>query len=231
MTTFYGLNASGASTLFSSLGSSNSNTTSLLSNYASIKSGSYYKLLKAYYSQTSSDESTSSTITNKLDSDNTAWKEAASDISSLKSSASTLSTEEYTDENRSDIEKEISSFVKNYNAVLDSSDEVNSSSLSKKAEWMTKITANHSDALEKIGITVKSDNTLSLDSDTLSKASLEDIESAFSDSYSYGGQINSAARLMAQVASNGGSSNTASLYTNTGAYSNLSASSMYDILF
>ena len=82
MTTFYGLNASGASTLFSSLGSSNSNTTSLLSNYASIKSGSYYKLLKAYYSQTSSDESTSSTITNKLDSDNTAWKEAASDISS-----------------------------------------------------------------------------------------------------------------------------------------------------
>jgi hypothetical protein len=232
MTTFYGLNASGASTLFSSLSSSNSNsTTSLLSDYASIKSGSYYKLLKAYYSQTSSDETTTSTITDKLNCDNTAWKEVASDISSLKSSASTLSTEEYTEKNRSEIEKEISSFVKNYNAVLDSSEDVNSSSLSKKAEWMTKITSNYSDALEKVGITVKSDNTLSLDSDKLSSASLEDIKSVFSDSYSYAGQINSTSRLMAQVAANNGSSNTASLYTSSGTYNYLSGSSMYDILF
>ena len=231
MTTFYGLNATGASTLFSSLGSNTNNTTSLLSNYASIKSGSYYKLLKAYYNQTSSDDSTTSANTTKLNSDDSAWKEVASDVSSLKSSASTLSTEDYTEKNRSNIEKEISSFVKNYNAMLDSSDEVTSSSLSKKADWMKKITANHSDALEKVGITVKSDHSLSLDSDTLSKASLKDLETVFSDSYSYAGQINSASRLMAQVAANGGSSNTASLYTSTGAYNQLTASSMYDIFF
>lgn len=232
MTTFYGLNASGASSLFSSLGNGSSSTTSLLSDYASIKSGSYYKLLKAYYSQTSSSESTAaSTLTKKRETDNTAWKEAASDISSLKSSAGTLIKGEYTEENRSDLEKEISSFVKNYNAVLDSSADVNSSSLSKKAEWMGRISSNNSASLEKVGITINSDKTLSLDSDTLSKASLDDLKSVFSGSYSYAGQVNSAATLMAQVASNGGASSSASLYTSSGTYSNLSASSMYNMFF
>ncbi len=231
MTTFYGLNASGASALFSGFGNNTGSTTSLLSNYASIKSGSYYKLLKAYYAQTSNSEKTTSTVTDKLNSDNTAWKETASDISSLKSSATTLMKEDYTEENRSKLESAISSFVKNYNAVLDSSADVNSSSFSKKIEWMTRITSNNSTTLEKAGITVNSDNTLSLNSDSLSKASLDDLKTAFSGSYSYAGQINSVSNLMAQVASNKGASNTASLYTSSGTYSNLSSSSMYDILF
>lgn len=231
MTTFYGLNSFGASTLFSSFGNNSSSTSSILSNYASIKSGSYYKLLKAYYSQSSNSEKTTSTAPKKLDTDNKAWKEAALDISSLKSSASTLIKETYNEENRSKLEKEISSFVKNYNAVLDSSADVNSSSLSKKAEWMERITTNNSAALKNIGITVKSDHTLALDSDTLSKASLDDLKAVFSGSYSYAGQINSTSTLMAQVASSKGTSTAASLYTSSGTYNNLSASSMYDILF
>ena len=235
MAIYFGLNTDTASSLFSSLSSSNSSTNqtfSLLGDYASIKSGSYKKLLSAYYALDSDSQKTNTTntkLTEKLDSE--AWKEVASDISSLKSSASTLTDTEITEENRSDIEKEISTFVKSYNEVLDSSSDVSSSSLSKKTEWMTRITGNYTDALGKIGITVKEDNTLSLDSETLSKASLEDIESVFSDSYSYAGQVNSAANLMAQVASNSGSSNTASLYTSSGTYSNLSSSSLYDILF
>ncbi|MBQ4530586.1 MAG: hypothetical protein IJA36_08280 [Lachnospiraceae bacterium] len=235
MAIYFGLNTDTASSLFSSLSSSNSSTNqtfSLLGDYASIKSGSYKKLLSAYYALDSDSQKASTTntkLTEKLDSES--WKEVASDISSLKSSADTLIETEITEENRSDIEKEISTFVKSYNEVLDSSSDVSSSSLSKKTEWMTRITGNYSDALEKIGITVKEDDTLSLDSEVLSKASLKDIESVFSDSYSYAGQVNSAVNLMAQVASNSGSSNTASLYTSSGTYSNLSSSSLYDILF
>lgn len=235
MAIYFGLNTDTASSLFSSLSSSNSSTNqtfSLLGDYASIKSGSYKKLLSAYYALDSDSQKASTTntkLTEKLDSES--WKEVASDISSLKSSAGTLIETEITEENRSDIEKEISTFIKSYNEVLDSSSDVSSSSLSKKTEWMTRITGNYSDALEKIGITVKEDDTLSLDSEVLSKASLKDIESVFSDSYSYAGQVNSAVNLMAQVASNSGSSNTASLYTSSGTYSNLSSSSLYDILF
>ena len=235
MAIYFGLNTDTASSLFSSLSSSNSSTNqtfSLLGDYASIKSGSYKKLLSAYYALDSDSQKASTTntkLTEKLDSES--WKEVASDISSLKSSAGTLIETEITEENRSDIEKEISTFIKSYNEVLDSSSDVSSSSLSKKTEWLTRITGNYSDALEKIGITVKEDDTLSLDSEVLSKASLKDIESVFSDSYSYAGQVNSAVNLMAQVASNSGSSNTASLYTSSGTYSNLSSSSLYDILF
>ena len=235
MAIYFGLNTDTASSLFSSLSSSNSSTNqtfSLLGDYASIKSGSYKKLLSAYYALDSDSQKASTTntkLTEKLDSES--WKEVASDISSLKSSAGTLIETEITEENRSDIEKEISTFIKSYNEVLDSSSDVSSSSLSKKTEWMTRITGNYSDALEKIGITVKEDDTLSLDSEVLSKASLKDIESVFSDSNSYAGQVNSAVNLMAQVASNSGSSNTASLYTSSGTYSNLSSSSLYDILF
>lgn len=228
MNTYFGLNASGASTLFSSFNNNSVGSTSILSDYASIKSGSYYKLLKAYYAQ---GNDTSTSAAQKLETDNTEWKEAASDISSLKSSVNKLSSEEYTEKNRSTIEKGISEFVKNYNATLDSTSDVSSSSLSKKTEWMTKITSNYSDTLEKIGITVKSDNSLSLDKDTLAKASMKDLESAFSGSYSYAGQVSSATRLMAQVAANGGNSTTASLYNSSGAYSNLSTASLYNYMF
>lgn len=238
MAIYFGLNADTASSLFSSfnrnLNSTTNQTSSLLGDYASIKNGSYKKLLTAYYAM-NSDSQTSSTDNSStkeiLNSNSEAWKEVASDVSSLKSSAGTLIKTEMTEEKRSDIEKEISTFVKSYNEVLDSSSDVSSSSLSKKTEWMTRITANHSDDLEKIGITVNEDKTLSLDSKALSAASLKDIESVFSESYSYAGQINSTANLMAQVASNGGNSNTASLYTSSGTYNNLSASSMYNILF
>lgn len=230
MNTYFGLNTSGASTLFGSLSSnSGSSTTSLLSDYASIKSGSYYKLLKAYYAQAG--DTSEATTTKRPETDNTDWKEAALDISSLKSKASTLSSAEYTEDNRSHITKSVSEFVKNYNATLDSTADVNSSSLASKAKWMTKITSSYSDTLEKVGITVKSDNTLSLDSETLSKASMKDLESAFSGSHSYAGQINSASRLMAQVAANGGSSTTSALYNSSGAYSNLSNASLYNYLF
>lgn len=231
MAIYFGLNESTASSLFSSFSNVSSGASSLLSNYASIKNGSYHKLLKAYYSQVSDSAGNSTPIKDKLDSDSTAWKDVASDISSLKSSAGTLIQGEVTEENRSKLEKNISDFVKSYNSVLDSSSEVTSSSLSKKAEWMNRITDNHSSALEKVGITIKEDNTLSLDSEALSKASLDDLKSVFSGSYSYAGQINSAANLMAQVAANGGNSNTASLYTRSGTYNNVSVSPMYNMFF
>lgn len=232
MTTYFGLNTSGVSTLFSSLSSSTSGSTtsSLLSDYASIKSGSYYKLLKAYYAQ-SSDSSTTASSTVKETSDNTAWKEAASDISSLKSSANSLTSADYSEGNRSKIEKSVSEFVSNYNATLDSASDVSSSSLASKTKWMTRITSTNEETLKKVGITVNSDQSLSLDKDTLSAASLDELKSAFSGSYSYADQINSATTLMAQVASNGGASTTASLYTSSGSYSNLSTSSLYDYLF
>lgn len=50
MSTFFGINSSAVSTLFSSASSAKSGTTDILSDYYSIRNGSYKKLLNAYYS-------------------------------------------------------------------------------------------------------------------------------------------------------------------------------------
>lgn len=237
MASYYGMNNTGISSLFSSMNSSNSNTSlySLFSQYKSIQTGSYHKLLKAYYSKdttSSTKESTSSkTKTDTAKEVNSALKDAGTNVSALKASTSSLSSAEYTEEKRSDLEKDIAGFVSNYNSTLNSSSKIISSALTKRTDWMKKITSNNSDALGKIGITVNSDNTLSLDKDALSKTSLDDIKSVFSGKSSYAGQVNSSATLMAQVISNGNISNTASLYNGKGSYNTLSASSMFDYLF
>lgn len=236
MATYFGINSTGISTLFGTGNNSGTNNLySLCSQYKSIQTGSYHKLLKAYYNHEStsdSKETTSSSskkdTTSKLDS---ALKESAANISSLKSSSKDLTTAEYTDENRTELEKDIADFVSNYNSTIQSNSKIISNALTKRTDWMMRITSNNSSALEKVGITVNSDNSLSLDKTALSAANLSDIKSVFSGKSSYAGQVNSSATLMGQVVSNGNISNTASLYDSTGSYHTLSASSMFDYLF
>lgn len=238
MASYFGMNSTGVSTLFSSLNTSNSNSSlySLFSDYKSIQTGSYRKLLKAYYASVDTSDSKENTSTKPKKTTaaaetDSAWKQAASDISSLKSSTNTLTSGEYTEDKRSDLEKNITSFVRDYNSTIKSASQVTSSTLTKRTDWMTRITSNSSKALEKVGITVNSDNTLSLDETALSAADFSDIKSVFSGKSSYAGQVNTSANLMAQVVANGQNSNTASLYTSQGSYNTVSTSSMYDYLF
>lgn len=238
MASYFGMNSTGVSTLFSSLNTSNSNSSlySLFSDYKSIQTGSYRKLLKAYYASVDTSDSKENTSTKPKKTTvaaetDSAWKQAASDISSLKSSTNTLTSGEYTEDKRSDLEKNITSFVRDYNSTIKSASQVTSSTLTKRTDWMTRITSNSSKALEKVGITVNSDNTLSLDETALSAADFSDIKSVFSGKSSYAGQVNTSANLMAQVVANGQNPNTASLYTSQGSYNTVSTSSMYDYLF
>ena len=238
MASYFGMNSTGVSTLFSSLNTGNSNSSlySLFSDYKSIQTGSYRKLLKAYYASVDTSDSKENTSTKPKKTTaaaetDSAWKQAASDISSLKSSTNTLTSGEYTEDKRSDLEKNITSFVRDYNSTIKSASQVTSSTLTKRTDWMTRITSNSSKALEKVGITVNSDNTLSLDETALSAADFSDIKSVFSGKSSYAGQVNTSANLMAQVVANGQNSNTASLYTSQGSYNTVSTSSMYDYLF
>lgn len=238
MASYFGMNNFGVSSMFSNQNTNNSmyGLYSLFSEYKSIQTGSYHKLLKAYYAKAdTSDSKESKSTSNKKTSTtaetNSEWKTAASNISSLKSAAKALTSGEYTEEKRSDVEKNIADFVSAYNSTIKSTSQVISNTLSRRTDWMTRITSNSSKALEKVGITVNSDKTLSLDKTALSEADLSDIKSAFYGNSSYAGQVNSSANLMAQVAARGGSSTTSSLYTSQGSYNTLSSSSMYDYLF
>ena len=89
MTTFYGISSDSVGTLFSSLSTSSksSNTTSifsssnLLSDYYSIKNGSYKKLLNAYYAKYGT-ESTSQAVAS-----NTISKDSTTQLASIKSNS------------------------------------------------------------------------------------------------------------------------------------------------
>ena len=98
MAIYYGINSSYASTLFSSLNTSNnsfSNLSGLVQDYAGIKNGSYGKLLRKYYSSESTTEDTSSakkdkyTTTTSKDSTKT-LKAVEQNTEELKSSADKL---------------------------------------------------------------------------------------------------------------------------------------------
>ena len=235
MANYFGLGSTNVSTLFSSLGSSNNSNSSLFGDYAAIRNGCYKKLLKAYYNENKTTvekpkkdktDKTESTKTTKLE--NEKLTTAGTSITKVKTDAASLSSADYTDANRSKIEKNISSFVKDYNDMLKSTSNV-TSSLTQRRSWMTGITSASVSTLESVGITINDDNTLSLDSEKLSNASLSDLKKAFSGKDSYAGQVNSTAGYMAQTVSTKGNSTASSLYTNSGNY-NLFNTSLLDFL-
>ena len=240
--------------LFSSLGSGAASVSgsTFLMDYASIKNGSYYKLMKAYYSETGSDEvkplvnnGTSGQVDAKslarVQSSTDALKEAA-DALLEKGSDSVFKKKDITtvDENgvettRRDydaesIYKAVDNFVTNYNAVIEAVDDYRGDTVTRRTESMVNATLSNIKLLNKIGITVNEDSTLSLDKDTFMNAEMSTVESLFGENGSYGYRVSAQASLINYSAVR--DANRANTYTFTGAYSNLyNAGSLFNSYF
>lgn len=211
--------------LFSSLNKSNTMDTSFLTDYSSIKSGSYGKLLKSYYSQNSSDEVKSlakqkSTSVSRDDSVTLASVDKRSDA--MKKTLSGLAEDGdnslYAEGKREDLNKKVEGFVEDYNSLLSAGNRAFSSSINSKMQVAENTVAANTKGLAKLGITVNADRTLSINTDMLQKASTEDIKSVFQKDNSLGD------RLSAQVGAIGDSAKTeaskAHTYTGMGTYGN-----------
>lgn len=238
---FFGLTGSGASTLFGSLSASNSlsNTAGLLSDYASIRNGSYSKLLKSYYSKVDSDssESTSSasstTAADKLT--NTQLLSEKDAAKNLRSSAAKLlqtgedsvfnkkkvtgedggTTEEY---DTDAIYSAVSDFVKNYNSTVDALGNSNTSSVLNSGSRMVSLTGAMAKNLAKVGITVGFNNKLSINEETFKKSDMNNVKTLFNGTGSYAYSVSSSASSIANSASSQLSRLNGGLYTDTGAY-------------
>ncbi len=230
------------SSLFSSLSSSSgtSDTTSLLSQYSSIKNGSYKKALVAYYAAQKSDSSTK-------DEDVSNWTSTKGDSASLaKSTSALLSSDlwnktETTDEttgkktssyDMNSIYNAVSSFVKSYNSTIDSSADQDNTSILRKASSMTSETSAYENLLNDVGITINSDNSLSVNETDFKKADINDIKTLFNGSNSYAQYMNSSANAINTSATSLIVNATgASAYTNSGTYvSSLSTGNLLDSL-
>ena len=232
--------------LFSGLSSSASNALSgnWLADYASIKNGSYGKLMKAYYAKDSGDSKTAaSNIANRTTSAE-AQKKALAKVETttdaLKESADALlatgkkdlfAQKDIITKDENGVETSakgydtdaiysaVNSFVTNYNSVMAAVDDVSDTTVNNRTESLGNTTIANSKQLAKIGITMKNDGTLSLDKDAFMKADMSAVKNLFQGNGSYGYRV-SAQSSMINFAADHASTRT-SLYTGTAGYTGL----------
>ncbi len=234
-------NTSNNSGLTNSLFGGGSN---MLGDYSMIKSGTYKKLLTAYYKtqdDSNDDSKKSSAATNRktssITSSNADTKEtskllaAKSDAEGLKSAANKLgdrslyrSTGKDEEGNavydRDKIKKNVKEFVSAYNSYLDSSSSVNSTKILNKSLGTVKQTSASKNMLKEIGITIGSDNKLVLDEKKLSEAKMSTLSSLFTGAGSYGYEIGQKASETYRLANSATySANNRTSYNYGGSYS------------
>lgn len=243
-------NSSTIQTLFSGMqGSSKSsgsdpfgNLSNSLGDYASIRSGSYGKLLRAYY-KTLDDDGESSTTSATKQNKNTWNTSTAADstktLAEIKSSAEELKkstdalkadslyalktqtaedgtkTQAY---DKEEIYKQVNAFVGDYNEALTQAQKSETKGVQIVSNSMMTATNANRNMLKQIGIAIDSNQKLQLDKDTFLKADMNTVKSLFQGSGSYGSSISSKASGIAGYAAN--EANKSNTYQSTGAYSN-----------
>lgn len=210
--------------LFSSIQNKNRNASSLFSggadilginysDYATIKSGSYFKLLSAYYSKdgassevnkmlsTSTSKDSAKTLArvesaaNKLKDSSDALLSSGKDSVFNKVTTTDAEGKTSTDYDKDAIYKSVKSFVDDYNNVLSQAADSNTSNIRRAAIKMINYSKVNEKALAKIGITIGDDNQLKIDKEAFQKADMEKVKSMFNARGSYGYQIKTQASL------------------------------------
>ncbi|MDE6602822.1 MAG: hypothetical protein K2K90_11840 [Lachnospiraceae bacterium] len=151
---------------------------SLLGDYAAIKNGSYGKMMKSYYAKLKKQEAAESGETDQKNAGKVKDSASASSAAALYKSASALGSLNYDDRSEENIDKitdSVSAFIKDYNSLMKNAAKSENTTVQKQAESLYNSYYSNYKLFSKIGITLNSDRTLSLDEDTIKKA-LADTE-------------------------------------------------------
>ena len=230
--------------LFQSMTTSRGNSLgnlNFLSDYASIKNGSYGKLMKAYYAKDAADkvastgkdtETKKKSISTAADSAKTlseiekaadAMKESADSllvkgsksVFRKKNEKATVSEEYDTDA----IYKAVSGFVTDYNDLLSKTSAASSKNLQSKADTLAAVTSANAKLLSRVGITVNSDSSLSLDEEVFKKSDMGTVKNLFGTTGAYGYKVSAQASMIDYTAVK--ESTRSNTYTANGTYSNV----------
>ena len=230
--------------LFQSMTTSRGNSLgnlNFLSDYASIKNGSYGKLMKAYYAKDAADKTASTgkdtetkkkSISTAADSAKTlseiekaadAMKESADSllvkgsksVFRKKNEKATVSEEYDTDA----IYKAVSGFVTDYNDLLSKTSAASSKNLQSKADTLAAVTSANAKLLSRVGITVNSDSSLSLDEEVFKKSDMGTVKNLFGTTGAYGYKVSAQASMIDYTAAK--ESTKSNTYTANGTYSNV----------
>ena len=229
--------------LFSSLGSSTGTSganLNFLSDYASIKNGSYFKLMKAYYGQTGK----ASELVSKTKNSTSTSKDSAEALTSIQKSTDELKEaadalletgsksvwdkgEEGVDTNA--VYKAVNQFVKDYNSVISSTEDSNTKTIASRSSNLITATSAYEKQLSKIGITINDDFTLSLNEETFKKSDMSSVESLFSGAGSFGYKTSAQASLINFAADTEASR--ANTYNYSGTYNTYNSGNLFNSYF
>ncbi|MCR4650516.1 MAG: hypothetical protein K5662_02045 [Lachnospiraceae bacterium] len=217
-----------------------------LADYASIKNGSYGKLLKAYYAEaegtqkSSSANKTSASKSKGLDSSKdkvsayTGVAESAKDLTKVADKLISKGTDSLfnnksktvTDEagnsvvknepDRTAIDSAVKDFVKAYNTFVNKGLKSDNATISRETESLTNLVGISATKLKDIGITIEDDKSLKINEDTYNKASTDDIKKLFNGNQSVAYSVSSKASLIGISAES--AAKNASNYTSSGNY-------------
>ena len=183
MNNMYGLGTYGASSFVDTFfGTSSTSGGSLLSSIGDLQ-----MIQKGAYKSSDSAE----TIKNSGTAD------SGTKLSGLKSSsqklyqaANDLKNASYGDNTKAeDLLDKAKNFVSQYNSVLGTTESMNSYSILQTAVWGTEQMNLSQGLLNKVGITINDDNTLSLDETKFKAANMSDLKALFSGSGSLADRV------------------------------------------
>ena len=225
MAIFYGLNSDNCSSLFGSFSSSkNLGLYGSLGDLGLIQKGGYKKLCKAYYAKEKESLSDSIDSANSNKKEETKDSITADSAVALKKSVNNLSKLDYTKDNVSKIQNGVKDFVKTYNSMIDTAEGSKSDNVARITKNLTNYTKINEKVLKSVGITIGSDNKLSVSEETLGKASVSELKDLFRGSSSFAGRASSYATSLYTTAV----ANNSSLYSGKGNLKALSMSSLFD---
>lgn len=233
--TISGYDSNSISTLFSSLNKGSSNNTigfdySMLSEYNSIKSGTYYKLAKKYYADDTNpatkawNDSKVNTV-DELSRQKTQATELYDSANVLLDSGekSLFNKVEVEDEegnitsdyDREKIYKAVKDFVDDYNDTVDIAEDSDVTGVLTATSGMTNLAAVNSKSLADIGITIGNDSKLSVDEDAFKKADMNQVKSLLNERGGFAYQVSAKASMinsaLVSAATFGGYTNSGSL--------------------
>ena len=224
--------------LFSNVnGSNNSNNifnSINLSDYNSIKSGTYGKLLKEYYKKADTDEIDSTSKKNTVNkSDSEAIKELKqiqTDANALRDAASKLmqrgSSSALGSDDMNKAYAAVKDFADKYNTLMEEGSESDSKSIKRTAEGMVDLMKDYKESLNEIGITIDKDNKLVVDKDAFMKSSMDKVQDLFRGNNSLSYLTSMRAITISNTAYS--ESNKSNLYTGNGSYTAPSTGDMFN---
>lgn len=217
------MNSTIADALFGSkntIGAGSFLSSSSLGDLSLMRSGVYTKMLRSYYEKTGDAESTDNTSGKTKDKDfyetefgskvnelqnaseNNVLSSIKSTAQTLKSAADDLSDMDFEKSSRDELYTGVKKMLDSYNSVLDSVKKTENISITQSTSWMTGDVKAHEKQLEKVGISIGTDNQLTIDQEVFAKADLTDIQSLFKGNLGYASKLSGRASGLYNLASN-----------------------------